>query len=70
MQCSDHWKWSLKSSISGGTTKSHPPISEHLSRKANDFWLKCLHKLIHPKLPCLIISLQEPYTFVFLWNEV
>ncbi|KAL7119875.1 hypothetical protein ACP275_02G088300 [Erythranthe tilingii] len=53
-----------------GTTKSHPPISEHLSREANDFWLKCLHKLIHPKLPCLIISLQEPYTFVFLWNEV
>ncbi|KAL7081054.1 hypothetical protein ACP275_14G016000 [Erythranthe tilingii] len=27
-----------------GTTKSHPPIPEHLSREANDFLLKCLQK--------------------------
>ncbi|XP_057485670.1 mitogen-activated protein kinase kinase kinase NPK1-like [Actinidia eriantha] len=27
-----------------GTTKSHPPIPEHLSIEANDFLLKCLQK--------------------------
>jgi hypothetical protein len=27
-----------------GTTKSHPPIPEHLSPEAKDFLLKCLHK--------------------------
>ncbi|KAK2976067.1 hypothetical protein RJ640_024795 [Escallonia rubra] len=29
-----------------GTTKSHPPIPEHLSVEAKDFLLKCLHKYI------------------------
>ncbi|KAG5005146.1 hypothetical protein JHK82_029177 [Glycine max] len=28
-----------------GTTKSHPPIPEHLSAEAKDFLLKCFHKL-------------------------
>jgi serine/threonine protein kinase len=27
-----------------GTTKSHPPIPEHLSPEAKDFLLKCLQK--------------------------
>ncbi|TKY51118.1 Mitogen-activated protein kinase kinase kinase NPK1 [Spatholobus suberectus] len=27
-----------------GTTKSHPPIPEHLSAEAKDFLLKCFHK--------------------------
>ncbi|KAK7280173.1 hypothetical protein RJT34_25235 [Clitoria ternatea] len=27
-----------------GTTKSHPPIPEHLSTEAKDFLLKCFHK--------------------------
>uniref|UniRef100_A0A161ZMJ9 mitogen-activated protein kinase kinase kinase n=1 Tax=Daucus carota subsp. sativus TaxID=79200 RepID=A0A161ZMJ9_DAUCS len=27
-----------------GTTKSHPPIPDHLSAEAKDFLLKCLHK--------------------------
>ena len=27
-----------------GTTKSHPPIPEHLSAEAKDFLLKCLEK--------------------------
>ncbi|EPS65325.1 hypothetical protein M569_09452, partial [Genlisea aurea] len=27
-----------------GTTKSHPPIPEHLSNEAKDFLLKCLQK--------------------------
>ncbi|XP_031378437.1 mitogen-activated protein kinase kinase kinase NPK1 isoform X2 [Punica granatum] len=30
-----------------GTTKSHPPIPEHLSAEAKDFLLKCLHKEPH-----------------------
>lgn len=29
-----------------GTTKSHPPIPEHLSPEAKDFLLKCLQKYI------------------------
>lgn len=29
-----------------GTTKSHPPIPEHLSAEAKDFLLKCLQKYV------------------------
>ena len=29
-----------------GTTKSHPPIPEHLSTEAKDFLLKCLQKYV------------------------
>lgn len=29
-----------------GTTKSHPPIPEHLSVEAKDFLLKCLQKYV------------------------
>ncbi|KAL7178169.1 hypothetical protein ACSBR2_031338 [Camellia fascicularis] len=32
-----------------GTTKSHPPIPEHLSAEATDFLLKCLQKYIVSK---------------------
>jgi len=29
-----------------GTTKSHPPIPEHLSVEAKDFLLRCLQKYV------------------------
>ncbi|KAL7210240.1 hypothetical protein ACSBR1_031746 [Camellia fascicularis] len=32
-----------------GTTKSHPPIPEHLSAEAIDFLLKCLQKYLNMK---------------------
>ncbi|KAJ1423771.1 Serine/threonine-protein kinase, active site [Sesbania bispinosa] len=46
-----------------GTTKSHPPIPEHLSDEAKDFLLKCFHRepnlrpsasdlLLHPFITC------------------
>ncbi|XP_050898386.1 mitogen-activated protein kinase kinase kinase NPK1 [Lathyrus oleraceus] len=46
-----------------GTTRSHPPIPEHLSAEAKDFLLKCFHKepdlrpsasdlLLHPFITC------------------
>ncbi|KAE8685580.1 Mitogen-activated protein kinase kinase kinase NPK1 [Hibiscus syriacus] len=42
-----------------GTTKSHPPIPEHLSFEAKDFLLKCLQK--EPELrPSASDLLQEP----------
>ncbi|KAF4378874.1 hypothetical protein G4B88_008344 [Cannabis sativa] len=43
-----------------GTTKSHPPIPEHLSAEAKDFLLKCLHK--EPDLrPTASELLQHPF---------
>ncbi|XVE81555.1 hypothetical protein DITRI_Ditri15bG0074200 [Diplodiscus trichospermus] len=43
-----------------GTTKSHPPIPEHLSFEAKDFLLKCLHK--EPGLrPNASDLLQHPF---------
>ncbi|XP_020672824.2 mitogen-activated protein kinase kinase kinase NPK1-like isoform X2 [Dendrobium catenatum] len=43
-----------------GTTKSHPPIPEHLSSEAKHFLLKCLHK--EPKLrPPASDLLQHPF---------
>ncbi|KAL5541626.1 hypothetical protein UlMin_009336 [Ulmus minor] len=43
-----------------GTTKSHPPIPEHLSAEAKDFLLKCLHK--EPDLrPAASDLLQHPF---------
>ncbi|KAG6481151.1 hypothetical protein ZIOFF_057746 [Zingiber officinale] len=43
-----------------GTTKSHPPIPEHLSSGAKDFLLKCLQK--EPKLrPTASDLLQHPF---------
>ncbi|POO02238.1 Serine/threonine protein kinase [Trema orientale] len=43
-----------------GTTKSHPPIPEHLSPEAEDFLLKCLHK--EPNLrPAASELLQHPF---------
>ncbi|KAK3008008.1 hypothetical protein RJ639_014678, partial [Escallonia herrerae] len=43
-----------------GTTKSHPPIPEHLSVEAKDFLLKCLHK--EPGLrPAASDLLQHPF---------
>ncbi|XP_077240206.1 mitogen-activated protein kinase kinase kinase NPK1-like isoform X3 [Tasmannia lanceolata] len=43
-----------------GTTKSHPPIPEHLSLEANDFLLKCLQKdpILRPSASDL---LQHPF---------
>ncbi|KAF8392436.1 hypothetical protein HHK36_022778 [Tetracentron sinense] len=53
-----------------GTTKSHPPIPEHLSAEAKDFLLKCLQK--EPNLrsvasellqhPFVIGDYQEPHS--------
>ncbi|GAB2266544.1 hypothetical protein Dimus_001546 [Dionaea muscipula] len=43
-----------------GTTKSHPPIPEHLSAEAKDFLLKCLQK--EPNLrPTALDLLQHPF---------
>ncbi|CAN6482412.1 unnamed protein product [Victoria cruziana] len=43
-----------------GTTKSHPPIPEHLSLEAQDFLLKCLQK--EPNLrPSASDLLQHPF---------
>lgn len=43
-----------------GTTKSHPPIPDHLSTEAKDFLLKCLHK--EPDLrPTASDLLQHPF---------
>lgn len=43
-----------------GTTKSHPPIPEHLSFEAQDLLLKCLHK--EPELrPSASDLLQHPF---------
>ncbi|OVA06674.1 Protein kinase domain [Macleaya cordata] len=43
-----------------GTTKSHPPIPEHLSADAKDFLLKCLQK--EPNLrPAASELLQHPF---------
>ncbi|XP_010277967.1 PREDICTED: mitogen-activated protein kinase kinase kinase NPK1-like isoform X2 [Nelumbo nucifera] len=43
-----------------GTTKSHPPIPEHLSPEAKDFLLKCLQK--EPNLrPSTSELLQHPF---------
>ncbi|KAL0005917.1 hypothetical protein SO802_013478 [Lithocarpus litseifolius] len=43
-----------------GTTKSHPPIPEHLSVEAKDFLLKCLQK--EPNLrPAASELLQHPF---------
>ncbi|EEF45362.1 mitogen activated protein kinase kinase kinase 3, mapkkk3, mekk3, putative [Ricinus communis] len=43
-----------------GTTKSHPPIPEHLSIEAKDFLLKCLQK--EPNLrPTAFDLLQHPF---------
>ncbi|XP_047332952.1 mitogen-activated protein kinase kinase kinase NPK1-like [Impatiens glandulifera] len=43
-----------------GTTKSHPPIPEHLSLDAKDFLLKCLHK--EPNMrPSALDLLKHPF---------
>ncbi|CAN4113438.1 unnamed protein product [Withania somnifera] len=43
-----------------GTTKSHPPIPEHLSAEAKDFLLKCLQKEPHLR-PSASNLLQHPF---------
>ncbi|KAK2969449.1 hypothetical protein RJ640_011346, partial [Escallonia rubra] len=43
-----------------GTTKSHPPIPEHLSAEAKDFLLKCLQKEPHLRLSAPEL-LQHPF---------
>lgn len=43
-----------------GTTKSHPPIPDHLSLEAKDFLLKCLQKLVGNKfIPPLFLQLYS-----------
>ncbi|PKA48756.1 Mitogen-activated protein kinase kinase kinase NPK1 [Apostasia shenzhenica] len=44
-----------------GTTKSHPPIPDHLSQEANDFLLKCLQK--EPNLRTTALDLLQ-HSFV------
>lgn len=53
-----------------GTTKSHPPIPEHLTSEAKDFLLKCLQKYIHdfvvswfPSFPHYFFGWKEPITY-------
>lgn len=43
-----------------GTTKSHPPIPEHLFAEATDFLLKCLQKEPNLRLVALDL-LQHPF---------
>ncbi|KAK1291431.1 Mitogen-activated protein kinase kinase kinase NPK1 [Acorus calamus] len=43
-----------------GTTKSHPPIPEHLSEEAKDFLLKCLQKEPNSR-PAASDLLQHPF---------
>lgn len=43
-----------------GTTKSHPPIPDHLSHDAKDFLLKCLKKEPHLR-PTATELLQHPF---------
>lgn len=43
-----------------GTTKSHPPIPEHLSAEAKDFLLKCLQKEPHLRTSASNL-LQHPF---------
>jgi hypothetical protein len=43
-----------------GTTKSHPPIPEHLSAEAKDFLLKCLLKYIHCFYFSVVIMFPTP----------
>ncbi|XP_004229416.1 mitogen-activated protein kinase kinase kinase NPK1 [Solanum lycopersicum] len=63
-----------------GTTKSHPPIPEHLSAEAKDFLLKCLQKEPHLRTsasnllqhPFVTGEHQEAHTFLrssFLGNS-
>ncbi|XP_056695963.1 mitogen-activated protein kinase kinase kinase NPK1 isoform X2 [Spinacia oleracea] len=47
-----------------GTTKSHPPIPEHLSADAKDFLMKCLQKE-----PCLRASASELLQHPFVTGE-
>lgn len=47
-----------------GTTKSHPPIPEHLSADAKDFLIKCLQKE-----PCLRASASELLQHPFVTGE-
>ncbi|CAA6661472.1 unnamed protein product [Spirodela intermedia] len=42
-----------------GTTKSHPPIPEHLSPEAKDFLLKCLQNIISPTDSCDVLNSME-----------
>ncbi|KAE8076995.1 hypothetical protein FH972_015606 [Carpinus fangiana] len=51
-----------------GTTKSHPPIPEHLSAEAKDFLLKCLQK--EPDLrPTASDLLQHPFVTGEYWES-
>ncbi|CAI0466246.1 unnamed protein product [Linum tenue] len=43
-----------------GTTKSHPPIPEHLSAQAKDFLLKCLQKYVLLSFSSLLY-MQHPF---------
>ncbi|CAM8914753.1 unnamed protein product [Rhodiola kirilowii] len=43
-----------------GTTKSHPPIPEHLSNEAKDFLLKCLQGVPSMR-PTAAVLLQHPF---------
>ncbi|KAK9987314.1 hypothetical protein SO802_032265 [Lithocarpus litseifolius] len=51
-----------------GTTKSHPPIPEHLSAEAKDFLLKCLQK--EPDLRHVASDLlQHPFVTGDYWES-
>lgn len=51
-----------------GTTKSHPPIPEHLSAEAKDFLLKCLQKEPNVR-PSASDLLQHPFVTGAYWES-
>ncbi|XP_041001034.1 mitogen-activated protein kinase kinase kinase NPK1 [Juglans microcarpa x Juglans regia] len=51
-----------------GTTKSHPPIPEHLSAEAKDFLLKCLQKEPNLRLAASDL-LQHPFVTGEYWES-
>ncbi|MED6218650.1 hypothetical protein PIB30_028491 [Stylosanthes scabra] len=62
------WKQQYQQEVAAlfhiGTTKSHPPIPDHLSAGAKDFLLKCLQKE-----PCLRPSASELLQHPFVTGE-
>lgn len=50
-----------------GTTKSHPPIPDHLSPEAKDFLLKCLQKYVWCILAFAIAYVVFLYLTIQIW---
>jgi hypothetical protein len=46
LQSKNKFRFQVAALFHIGTTKSHPPIPEHLSIEAKDFLLKCLQEYV------------------------